>query len=238
MMTPECHCATGVIVNNILNWPPCWFAVALEELIWSLYGDLGRFRHNFLLEHLVMQKQRSPMVISLQQHLPGPSEGIWTLGLAASCSNSSFRTRQMLMHEKPWAIPILFQRCVSAGTLRGCVYVISQNSSKQTKQMKRYGNMSSIPICVLTACLLKRLCAFEIVFLCLWGGFTACLVFVLRLHFILFCCEIALRRLCFMSVAFRRFRRKFSFYFLNIYKQVFCFVLFCVFNILFMELMS
>ena len=36
----------------------------------------------------------------------GSLEDIWTLGLAALCSNSFLGTRQMLMHEKPWVTPI------------------------------------------------------------------------------------------------------------------------------------
>ena len=43
----EGHCATGVIVNNILNLPSCWFTVAFEEIIWSLYGALGAILSQF-----------------------------------------------------------------------------------------------------------------------------------------------------------------------------------------------
>ena len=45
--------------------------------------------------------------------MPGPSEDIYTLGLATSCSDSFLWTRQMLMHEKLWVIPILNRRCVN-----------------------------------------------------------------------------------------------------------------------------
>ena len=37
----------------------------------------------------------------------GSSEDVWTLGLAASCSNSFLRTQQTLMHEKTCMIPII-----------------------------------------------------------------------------------------------------------------------------------
>ena len=40
------------------------------------------------------------MFVSLNQHLPGPSNDVWTLGITASCSNSFIGTQQMLMHEK------------------------------------------------------------------------------------------------------------------------------------------
>ena len=46
------------------------------------------------------------MVVLLLYHLTGPPGEAGTLSLVAPCLNSFFGTRQILMHEKPFMIPI------------------------------------------------------------------------------------------------------------------------------------
>ena len=102
MMTSEGHCAIGVIVNNILNWRPCWSAIPFEEFIWSF----GVFSSQFATGIV----SYAGTTIIHGYFIAITFAGSFGRYLNTLPSGLEFkqlpRDLEKLMHEKPWVIPI------------------------------------------------------------------------------------------------------------------------------------
>ena len=79
-------------------------AILYKEIQHTTYHYFNVFLA-FLNWNQVKCKNNDHTFVSVHEHLRGPLEDVWKLGLAASCSNSFLGTRQMLMHEKKiWSL--------------------------------------------------------------------------------------------------------------------------------------